>query len=47
MVSDISSRMGMEQYAQPEVEEMKRGVAPEAVLDAIEESERESEEERS
>ncbi len=46
MVSDMSSRMGMEQYAQPEVEEMKRGVAPEAVLDAIEESERESEEER-
>ena len=46
MVSDISSRMGMEQYAQPEVEEMKRGVAPEAVLDAIEESEREAEEER-
>jgi uncharacterized membrane protein len=43
MVSDISARVGIDDRAQPEVEEMKRGVAPEAVLDAIEESERESE----
>lgn len=40
LVSEIAQKMGVEDSAQPEAEEMKRGVAPEAVLDAIEESER-------
>ena len=44
LVSGIAARMGVEDPGEPEVEEMKRGVAPEAVLDAIEESERRSEE---
>lgn len=39
LVSEIATRMGVEGSTQPEVEEMKLGVAPEAVLDAIEESE--------
>lgn len=45
LVSDMAKRMGVEDEASPETEEMKRGVAPEAVLDAIEESERQSEKE--
>lgn len=44
MVSEIAARMGVGDPAQPEIEEMKRGVAPEAVLDAIEATERQSEE---
>ena len=39
MVSDISTRLGVEREPSGEIEEMKRGVAPEAVLDAIEEGE--------
>jgi uncharacterized membrane protein len=39
MVADISERLGIEPAVPGEVEEMKRGVAPEAVLDAIEENE--------
>lgn len=35
--------MGVAASAQPDVEEMKRDVAPEAVLDAIEGSERKAE----
>ena len=42
MVSEISERMGVEAARSGEVEEMKRGVAPEAVLDAIEEGEEET-----
>jgi uncharacterized membrane protein len=45
LVSEIAARMGVADTAQPEIEEMKQGVAPEAVLDAIEESEREADEE--
>lgn len=43
LVSEMAARMGIEDPREPEVEEMKRGVAPEAVLDAIEESERQPE----
>jgi uncharacterized membrane protein len=39
LVSEIAARMDIEPARQPEVEEMKRMVAPEAVLDAIKESE--------
>jgi uncharacterized membrane protein len=39
LVSEIADKMGVKQEAS-EVEELKRNVAPEAVLDAIEESER-------
>lgn len=39
LVSRIAERMDLPEAEQPEVEEMKRRVAPEAVLDAIEESE--------
>lgn len=42
MVSEVAVRMGVEDPAGSEVEEMKRGVAPEAVLDAIEEGEEET-----
>jgi uncharacterized membrane protein len=43
LISDIADRMGLP--AEPEeVDELKRDVAPEAVLDAIEESERRSDE---
>jgi uncharacterized membrane protein len=40
LVSDIADRLGVEHQERDEVEEMKRAVAPEAVLDAIEESEK-------
>ena len=43
LVSEIAGRIGIASE-EPEVEEMKRGVAPEAVLDAIEESERQLDE---
>lgn len=43
MVSAIAERMGVPPEAE-EVEELKRNVAPEAVLDAIEESERRTDE---
>jgi uncharacterized membrane protein len=36
LVSEIAERMGLERQNGGDVEEMKRGVAPEAVLDAIE-----------
>lgn len=39
LVSEIAARMDIEPARHPEVEEMKRMVAPEAVLDAIEDSE--------
>jgi uncharacterized membrane protein len=39
MVSDIADRLGIPPEARGEIEEMKQTVAPEAVLDAIEESE--------
>lgn len=39
LVSDIAARMHVPAAGQEEIEEMKRQVAPEAVLDAIEESE--------
>jgi uncharacterized membrane protein len=39
LVSDISDRLGLEAQNGDDVQEMKRGVAPEAVLDAIEEEE--------
>ena len=39
LVSEIAERMNIEPARQPEIEEMKQMVAPEAVLDAIEESE--------
>jgi uncharacterized membrane protein len=42
MVSEIARRMGMEPEPTGEVDEMKRMVAPEAVLDAIEEEEAEA-----
>ncbi len=42
LVSEIAGRLGVQDPGEPEIEEMKRGVAPEAVLDAIEESEREN-----
>jgi uncharacterized membrane protein len=38
LVSEIAARMDIEPARHPEVEEMKQMVAPEAVLDAIEES---------
>jgi uncharacterized membrane protein len=41
LVSAIAEKMGLEHVVEPEVEEMKQDVAPEAVLDAIEERERE------
>ena len=43
LVSEIAGKLGVEDPGEPEIEEMKRGVAPEAVLDAIEESERQPE----
>jgi len=43
MVSEISKRLGIGHVAGEEVEELKRNVAPEAVLDAIESSERTAE----
>ena len=42
LVSGIAERMEVRTAKESEVEEMKRGVAPEAVLDAIEESESEA-----
>jgi uncharacterized membrane protein len=42
MVSEISRRMGMEEEPSGEIDEMKRMVAPEAVLDAIEDEEEET-----
>lgn len=42
MVSSLTERMGVQTDSAEEIEEMKRGVAPEAVLDAIEEGEKES-----
>jgi hypothetical protein len=42
IVSQIAERMGIE-AVRPEVEEMMREIAPEAVLDAIEESKRQAE----
>jgi uncharacterized membrane protein len=39
MVAEIAARMDIEPAREPEIEEMKQMVAPEAVLDAIEESE--------
>ena len=42
MVSEISRRMGVEQASSGEVEEMKRMIAPEAVLDEIENGEEET-----
>jgi uncharacterized membrane protein len=41
LVSDIAQRIGVPGAAREDVEELKRTVAPEAVLDAIEEKERE------
>ena len=41
IVSDLAERMGVPENGKPDVEEMKREVAPEAVLDAIEEEEAE------
>jgi uncharacterized membrane protein len=41
MVSEIAQRMGIANAGREDVEELKRTVAPEAVLDAIEESETE------
>lgn len=38
MVSEIAERMNVPSAEQPEVEEMKQLVQPEAVLDAIEET---------
>jgi hypothetical protein len=35
LVSDIAARIGVEPLNREEIEEMKREVAPEAVLDAI------------
>jgi uncharacterized membrane protein len=40
MVADISEKLGIEPAGRAEVEEMKRAVAPEAVLDAIEADEK-------
>ena len=37
LVSEIAARMNVPAAAHEEIEEMKRQVAPEAVLDAIEE----------
>jgi uncharacterized membrane protein len=42
LVSEIAQRIGVPGAAREDVEELKRTVAPEAVLDAIEEKERES-----
>ena len=39
LVSRIAANMGIPESAEPEVQEMMRGVAPEAVLDAIKETE--------
>ena len=39
LVSEIAARMNIDPAREPEIEEMKQMVAPEAVLDAIEESE--------
>jgi uncharacterized membrane protein len=41
IVSELAERMGVPENGKPDVEEMKRDVAPEAVLDAIEEEEAE------
>lgn len=41
LVAEISSRLGLEEANGEDVEEMKQRVAPEAVLDAIEEGEEE------
>ena len=43
MVSEISKQLGIGHVAGEEVEELKRNVAPEAVLDAIESTERSAE----
>ncbi|HEY0625965.1 MAG TPA: DUF1003 domain-containing protein [Allosphingosinicella sp.] len=43
MVSEISKHLGLHEAAGGEVEELKRNVAPEAVLDAIETSEKSAE----
>jgi len=40
LVAEMSRRMGLEDADGEDVEEMKKGVAPEAVLDAIEEGEK-------
>jgi len=42
LVSEMSEKMGVQHAQSEEVQEMKRAVAPEAVLDAIEESERDA-----
>jgi uncharacterized membrane protein len=42
LVSEIAGRMGLDRQNGGDVQEMKRGVAPEAVLDAIEEGETET-----
>jgi uncharacterized membrane protein len=42
MVSEISRHLGLDHVAGEEVEELKRNVAPEAVLDAIERTSEES-----
>jgi uncharacterized membrane protein len=39
LVSQLAEKMGLPDAEQPDIEEMKRDVAPEAVLDAIEEEE--------
>ena len=39
LVSDIAARIGVEQPNRAEIEEMKREVAPEAVLDVIQRNE--------
>jgi uncharacterized membrane protein len=40
LTAKIADRVGVVDSEQPEIEEMKRGVAPEAVLDAIADTER-------
>lgn len=41
LLAEVSRRLGIEEAEEPEVQEMKQLVKPEAVLDAIEEGERE------
>ena len=38
LVSEISDHLGLQGHANPELEEIKQDVAPEAVLDEIEEA---------
>ena len=42
MVSAMAARLGIDHEAGEEVEELKRDVAPEAVLDAIDDEEEDS-----